>query len=292
MANEIVIKEYTDKVARIDDIFQSFVPVLGKQARGFAEAIHRAKAIAELRQIMDEKFMAELMTLQGTAVGFKTDRDDKGGYSWQIVRDCVIEAGMKGLQPYGNEFNIIGGRAYIPKEGITALIKLLNIPCAITPDIPKMTAQGAEVPVDIEWSIGGEKHTKRLVFPVRVNSGMGVAAVQGKGAVRGKKWLWEYITGMELNDGDVESAKQPIDVTPKESRFDIKAEVVEDAPANNAEDELAVKLTRDGISIDTIRKWHEMNGWPFDAGTCLAQYAQLVEAYNGLDVAVKEALNG
>jgi hypothetical protein len=63
------------------------------------------------------------MALQGSNLGFKTDKDKTGGYSEAEVKTCLIDAVLLGLQPTGNEFNIIASQMYPTGVGFGALIK-------------------------------------------------------------------------------------------------------------------------------------------------------------------------
>jgi hypothetical protein len=287
MANEIAVVRPTDeRVAALDAIAKESQLVLGGDSP-FKTMFGLAQGVQALQGALTPELMAPIMALQNKALGFRCDKT----YPVEVVKDAIIEATIRGLQPTGNEFNIIGGRCYITKEGFGRLLANIDgLKYMITPGIPRMTSQGAEAPVNVRWKYRGEEHDETLTFPVRVNSGMGADAINGKATRKARAWLYAQVTGMELGEGDVNDSMEPINVTPKESRFDAPAQT--DGHTNCPEDELAVKLARDGISIDAVRKWHETNGWPFDAQNCLAQYQQLVEAFNGLDVAVKEALNG
>ncbi|MFK5282891.1 hypothetical protein ACI3PL_25325, partial [Lacticaseibacillus paracasei] len=62
------------------------------------------------------------MALQGNRLGFKTDKDKSGGYPESVVKNCLIEAVLLGIQPTGNQFNIIAGNMYPTKEGCGYLL--------------------------------------------------------------------------------------------------------------------------------------------------------------------------
>lgn len=189
------------------------------------KALAIAGAMKSIRDALTPSIMAEVMTLQGSALGFKTDKDISGGYQVEVVRDCVLEAVMQGVGAIGNQFNIIAGRAYITKEGMgRKLANIKGLSYSITPGIPQSASGGAIVPVDVEWTYphGAEKKSKPLQICVRVNSGMGADAIIGKATRKARAWLYATITGQEVPEGEVDDAKpvRGVVVADKPSRFE------------------------------------------------------------------------
>ena len=169
----------------------------------FARALATAQAVNTLRDLLTEDVMKSVMQLQNNALGFLTDRRD-APYSVNVVRDCLIEAVLSGVSPVGNEFNIISGRAYITKNGMRR--KLANIDglsYSITPGIPKTAEKGAVIVMGIDWTYNGKTEHKDLTIAVRVNAGMGTDAIIGKATRKAAAWLYDAITGMTVNEGDV-----------------------------------------------------------------------------------------
>ena len=82
-------------------------------------AFAQAAGITQLQKAMTKEFMAVIMPLQGTSLGFVTDRDAAGGYPAETVRDCMISALMCGVGVAGNQFNIISGKMYITLAGVS-----------------------------------------------------------------------------------------------------------------------------------------------------------------------------
>ena len=210
MSNELVIANETigalDKAAAAGLIAQ-------KEASQFRKMAMVAGAIQELRNLLTPKVMAPIMALQGTSLGFRTDKDSTGGYSVDIVRDCLIEATLQGVYPVGNEFNIIAARCYITKEGFGH--KLRDIPglyYMITPTVPVMKNGGAVVTMLVEWTYNGKSNSRELEIAVRVNAGMGTDAIIGKATRKARAWLFTAVTGMELGEGDVGDMGDTIDV--------------------------------------------------------------------------------
>ena len=231
MSDEIVSK--ADKASALaltldrmaDEAQQAFLSK-GNFARMFA----MGSAIGALREALSDGVMRSIMKLQGSKLGFKTD----AVYDVRVVRDCLIEAIMYGVQPVGNQFNIIGGNAYITKEGYTALLanlpglsrlKLVIAPAVVseskTAGVSRSGEQyqkierEAQVPVRMSWVFRGEEESEVLEFTIRVNKGMSEDALRGKAERKARKWLYEYLTGCALPDAEVEE-QVPLmrDVTP------------------------------------------------------------------------------
>lgn len=163
-----------------------------------------AGSIGELRALLTPAVMKPIMALQNTSIGFKTDRPT--GYDVDTVRDCVIEATLKGVFPVGNEFNIISSQCYITKEGFGH--KLRDIPglgYTITPGIPRMVGEGAIVKIQVEWTYNKKDHSKELELAIRVNKGMGTDAIIGKAVRKARAWLYTTVTGQEVGDGEADS---------------------------------------------------------------------------------------
>jgi len=184
-------------------------------ATNFRKTLMASTAVAGMMQILTPQAMGSIMSLQNTGIGFLTDR--KGaGYDLDTVRACVVEAVMKGVLPVGNQFNIIGGRCYVTKEGMKE--KLRNVPglhYVITCGIPKKQGEsGAICSVNVEWTHNGVKNSKALEFAVRMNAGMGADALNGKATRKALAWLYENVSGQSISDGEVGEDAPMVDVTP------------------------------------------------------------------------------
>jgi len=202
---------------------QNVLAVLGNdKIQGFERAFLLAEAIAKLKELLTAEVMKPIMELQGNRLGFKTDKDvaqggGKGpGYPMEIVRNCLIEAVLFGLQPTGNQFNIIGGNMYATKEGCGHLLsKIPGLTWNVSPQLPRIKDGSAAAMMEIEWTYGGEKGVKNIDFAIKVNQYRGADAVLGKATRKARKWLFDKITGMELPEGDI----QDVDATVTGSRI-------------------------------------------------------------------------
>lgn len=194
-----------DVAAKLNDAIQL---VLGQQGMvGFQKAYLMAEGIRQLKTMLTDEYMQPIMALQGSRLGFRTDKDKEAGYPMNVVRDCVIEGVLMGLQPYGNQINIIGGNMYATKEGIGYwLNNCKGLKHEIVCGLPRLNADGKSAAVDatIKWTINGETNERIIPIPIRVNAMMGVDAIMGKATRKARAWLMSTVSGIEVVDNDVE----------------------------------------------------------------------------------------
>lgn len=175
----------------------------------FEKAYQIANAAGLLKEMLNDSYMKPIMDLQGNRLGFKTDKDTNGGYPMAVVKNCLIEAVLTGVQPFGNQFNIIAGNCYITKEGFGYLLKnMIGLSYEITPQLPRINSDksGAAIIMEIEYTFKGISKKKSLDIPVKMNSFMGTDAVIGKATRKARAWLFNTITGTEIADGDIQDA--------------------------------------------------------------------------------------
>lgn len=203
-------KEYQSAIATCTDEFERGLLI--------------AEGMATLRTSMTPQVMKPIMALQGTPLGFVTDKDRSGGYDEATVRDCTIEAWLRGFYHCGNEFNIISGRFYGAKAGFERLVRrhegVTNF--QIHTGVPEINGGNALVQVVASWELNGApdriERTKRklsdgseidLRVPVRVNAGMGIDAIIGKVHRKVFAEIYQRMTGQTIPDGEATDA--PID---------------------------------------------------------------------------------
>ena len=201
MTNELTITNET--VAALDKAAENGI-IAQREASQFKRTFLVATAIGELQNLLTPKIMAPIMHLQNKSLGFRTDNPN--GYPVDVVRDCLIEATMKGVYPVGNEFNIIAGRCYITKEGFFHKLKdIPNFSWIEIPGIPRNVAEnGSIIKLSLEWTHNGKKGSKELELAIRVNRGMGADAIIGKAIRKARAWLYTTITGQEMGDGEID----------------------------------------------------------------------------------------
>ena len=243
MTTELTIKPETllskdeRQLAEMLTRFQSFGLATTSDENTFMRAFALAKGIQQMRATLNNDAMQPIMSLQGSHLGFRTDRDEKGGYNIETVRECFIAATLNGLTPVGNMFNIIAGKFYPTKEGFTYLLNNMpGLAYQIDNSVPVMKNGGAIVTVEIKWSInnnGTQRQIKEI--PIRVNNGMGADAILGKADRKAKKWLFEHITKKPMPDGSVDDG-DIIDVASQPSRVRKPASSFLQAPATKTID--------------------------------------------------------
>lgn len=176
-----------------------------KNGNEMAKALVTAKAMKMLRQLLTDALMIDLMSIQGTKLGYRTDKDTDGGYSQAIVRDVLIAAMIRGLRPTGNEINIIAGNLYVTKEGFTRLLAELPgfADFKFQMGVPQSCDGGALVPCDASWKWYGKLDVMKCTktdegdyrIAVRVNKGMGSDAILGKAESKLLRRIYQRCTG-------------------------------------------------------------------------------------------------
>ncbi len=207
--SEIEKKSKNELVA--ERLNQSVLSVLNSdQLIGFEKSYKIASAIDFLKENLTAEYMKPIMAMQGSRLGFKTDKDNAGGYPMEKVKECLIDAVLTGVEPYGNQFNIIAGNMYVTKEGYrTLLSKVKGLKYTITPQLPRISAEkgSAAVEMIIKWTHNEQSHEEKVDFAIKVNNFMGADAVIGKATRKARAWLFNQISDIEISDGDVEDAE-------------------------------------------------------------------------------------
>lgn len=212
------------------------------QLIGFEKAYLIADAIGKLKILLTTEYMKPIMELQGSRLGFKTDKDKEGGYKEQQVKECIIDAVLSGVQPFGNQFNIIAGNMYITKEGFGYLLnKIAGLSYEITFALPRISsdAKSAAIIAKISWTMNGEKKDREMDFPIKMNSFMGSDAVIGKATRKARAWLFNTISGTEFGDGDI---------------TDSEAKVISSNIPVNKEEERITLMIKDALTLDELDK--------------------------------------
>lgn len=184
-----------------------------KIVNNFGAAFTAVGVVKLLREALTDEVMNEVfMPLMNTKIGFLTDRDpskvDKktgqapAPYPTPVVRDCLIDALAMGLMPTGNQMNILAGRMYPTKEGYSALLSRLGVKyiCEVGLDESDPQAKAARIQVVINYSYNGEKSKIATVATVKKDSYSTLDQLRGKAERRGKKILYEYLTGCDMGE--------------------------------------------------------------------------------------------
>jgi hypothetical protein len=195
------------------------------------------------------------MPLQGSKLGFVTDKDAGGGYPAEVVREVIIEALLRGFRPVGNEFNIIAGQFYGAKNGFERIVRewpgLTNL--RIDLGVPHLVAEkGALVPCEARWRLDGRDMKVECRpaagdgfdtrIPVKVNGGMGPDAILGKATRKLYARVYQVLTGCASDivdaDGDVltvpgQSLPAPAEPTKDGQRIKMNGSKKQEAAAHD-----------------------------------------------------------
>lgn len=186
-----------------------------------------AAVVNTLRTLLTEQVVRHyFMPLMGTRVGFLTDRDKpkKGSnvepYSWEIVRDCIIDAACLGLSPVKNQINIIAGNMYPTKEGFTRLLKKIGCKYFIytSEDKNPPQAQTALIECQVNYEYKGEKKAFVYKATPKKDGYSSLDQLKGKAERKAKKALYEYLTGTDLGDADEDSGTPEYQPQPEERK--------------------------------------------------------------------------
>jgi hypothetical protein len=179
-----------------------------------------AANIETLRTLFDDpQIKARIIALQDAPIGFRTDKDPKiknfktgqynTPYPYEIVKDIVIEASLRGLQLVGNQFNIIAGRFYCTKEGFEGLIRKLDFVADFRPviGVPITKSGGVIVECSATWKQNGSGRDIQASIPIKENSTGTADQYIGKATRKLLKRCYEMMTGNSISDGDAEDAQ-------------------------------------------------------------------------------------
>jgi hypothetical protein len=223
----------------------------------FIQAVKMANGISAMRAALTEQLVQTvIMPLQGSPLGFLTDKDTTGGYGALVVRDCAIDAMLRGFRVVGNEMNIISGRFYGTKNGYSRVVSELEglTDLELEPGVPQLVSdKGALVPYVATWRLNGKQMVIRCAqgkdgadmrIPVKVNGGMGADAILGKAERKMLFRIYQRVNGSSFGaiDGEVgdvinttgEPAPSPVpEGTPDGRRISMrgKRQPAEAAPA-------------------------------------------------------------
>lgn len=188
------------------ELNNQILAVLSNKVEGFEKAFIMASALQVLDEKLTPEFMKPIMALQGSNLGFKTDKDKSGGYTMLEVKACLKDAVLLGLQPTNNEFNIIAGNMYPTRQGFGSLLKKINgLRYSISYSNPIFTQDksSANCTVTIKWELNGESHVQEQEFAIKSNAYATADAILGKAERKARRWLYNTVQGTDIPDGDV-----------------------------------------------------------------------------------------
>jgi hypothetical protein len=251
MANNELIKT-EQRMAKIDQVVGEYGLAAIEHLPTFTRGLTLAKAMKQLRELVNDEFMRDIMELCDSPLGFKTDRAEKGQkYDVATVKDAVIHCLLRGGSVVGNEFNIISGRCYLTKEFYERQVRGLVHDLRVIEHVPHSTGGGALVGMEATWVHAGRRDSLKCLktdagdarIAVRVNSGMGVDAILGKAYRKLYARIYRRVTGSSWLEA--EAADEPDEDVVSVQEPEAVAEAVVDEPMQEDESEQSSVL--DGI---------------------------------------------
>lgn len=284
-ADKPPVDETESSLAKINDTIEKTIGSCGLTAIAslpkFAQAANMAKGISIIQRALTDEFITRyVMPLQGTPLGFLTDKF----YDVSVVRSCVTEAMMRGFNLVGNEFNIIAGRFYGTKSGFERLVGEYHglTDLSLQPGVPQMRDRGGEalVPFIATWTLHGKragiecllKGDLDMRIPVKVNDKMGSDAIIGKATRKMLFRIYARLTGStfglvegEVSDADsivttgtTRTAKPPVSrgdaLDALAAEMKAKKSKREPEPANDATVPLTIPQVIDALA-DADESW-------------------------------------
>jgi len=205
-----------DTLKSLDQVFSKACQLYSESQNGnLTSALQVALSISDMRRALNTpEVKACILELQDCPLGFRTDRDpnrkSKDGpvtpYDWPVVRDAALEAGLRGLQWAGNQFNIIAGRFYATKEGFHFLLrkhpKLTNLKLSFA--VPRTLNGGVIVNCSGTWDLAGVPDKMEAEIAVKTDAYSSTDQILGKAERKFCKRIYERVSGQNVPDGDHE----------------------------------------------------------------------------------------
>lgn len=214
--------DLTTTSRQIEDVV-SRCGLINNPADAFMSQLALARGVSQLKQILDDEIMKEVISLRGSSLGFKTDRDSKGQpYSVQEVRDAILEGLLKGARIVGNEINIIAGKCYLTKECYRRFLNELEgfSGLQLSFQVPEIHEGYALVGATATWNQDGKmkqveylKQAQDMRICVKHDKKYGSHdQAIGKAEKKLLKMIWETVTGHKSID-DSEDIVSPTDAS-------------------------------------------------------------------------------
>lgn len=227
MSTELSTQEQNQQLV-FKELGTKITAVLSSDINNIENSLVVANAIGYMQQALTPEIMAPIMNLQGSKLGFRTDRDlvknqqtgkyEKGpGYPLDVVKNCFIEMSLIGLLPTNNMWNIIGGNSYPTREGATYLLKKtkgLKQAISFLEVNQSADKKTASVKSKIKWEFNGESKEEIIEFPIKSDAYTTYDALIGKAERKAKMWLYNQVSGLDLADGDVDE-QRPLEINTK-----------------------------------------------------------------------------
>ena len=244
-----------------------------------AAAVQVATYTSQLREAL-EPVMPALMELCDSPLGFRTDRHPdilaankrkKRGptepYPPAVVKECAMEALLRGVKLVGDQFNIISGRCYIPLNGYRLLINstaATNFRYTISK--VEITENEHIAEGRAEWVIDGQKYEMQKEFFCKAFGHVTTwEQTEGKATRKLFKAVYERITGKAFHDEEDEEIREglrrgAIDVGGGEVKATKPEQLLEMmAESETHPHEFIAYLKGKGAASDSVESIHDLN---------------------------------
>jgi hypothetical protein len=274
----------SEKLEMIDKVVADSNVAVVEQLPTIARGLALGRAMKQLRELVDDEVMEPIMELQGSPLGFRTDRDgiDKP-YPRDVIKDAVIHCLLRGGSVINNEFNVISARCYLTKEFYERKVRELVNDLRVVEHVPQMMGKGALVPMEASWVFEGRPDELKCLktddgdarIAVRVNEGMGIDAVLGKAYRKLYARIHRRVTGSTWLEAEAD-ASETTAALPSPESGDSEADQVtqESQPEQSWDDGLVDTLKACG----TIRQVDEVQRRIESQVNEESQYEQLCNA--------------
>jgi hypothetical protein len=171
MSTTAIVKS-TDLDLAVAEAAQAYEVATADKTANIASALAAADAIESLRAMFTPPIVAKLRQLCGKSLGFRTDRDQKGPpYPDNVLVECALEAGLRGLPFVADCWNIISSRVYVTKGGLKTLIKRMTEVSnfTYTVGLPKRVGDGIVSDCTASWTQASVKRELELQIPMRAD---------------------------------------------------------------------------------------------------------------------------
>lgn len=228
-------------------------------------AIATANALQALREALTPEVLHNLRKLQGSPLGFLTDRDkgeklDRGkyapgsAYDDATLADVVIFAASRGARMTGNEVNIIKGKGYLTKNYYARLNDdTIGRNCWwCLPDIPQMQTGGAICSGKVWWKDDAGEHVQSLKILIRGYPDSTTDFYVGKWEARARRFIYERSTGNPAPENDGELPEEVIDTTAEEVKAEMSEAMAETPITKEEATELLMEARSKGLNKEEL----------------------------------------
>ena len=219
----------------LDKTAEDFAALVAMNTGSPSAIVLRAEAMDALRRMLTDELMAPVMALQGSKIGFLTDRDKirdertgqwlpGKGYDMRTVRDVTIWAFGNGARMTGNEVNILAGGGYLTRNffqrrnderlGAENWWARAAVPSRIFGKDGKCL--GANVSGELYWKDAAGEHKQTLIRTIKGDNWASADSFVGKWERKAFKMIYEFTSHVRVDDGELDDDAIPTTAVPVE----------------------------------------------------------------------------